>query len=395
MKIAIIGGKLQGVEAAYLAAKAGWEATVIDRNPDAPAKGLCNEFIQVEISSTEQLTSLLEPFDLILPALENVAVLRMLHPYARQASHPILFDFDAYALTTSKVACNQLFRDMQLPLPESYPDSGFPVIVKPNHTSGSQGVRSIADAKQLRSYLTASTGDHVIQGFVGGPSYSLEVIGIPGNYQPLQTTELEMDQDYDCKRVLAPSDLPGNLVTVLEKMSVAVAEKIALRGLMDIEVIHDGNTLRILEIDARLPSQTPICVYTSTATNMLGLLAGVFLEGHSPLSPLPDEGRGVICEHIQITPGELTVAGEHIMSSAGPLQLKTDFFGADEAITNQAADRSNWVATLIISAPNRKAAWEKRQTIITNIRSAFSIEHYSDPYPTLDPVPIKPDVIKK
>ena len=381
MKIAIIGGKLQGVEAAYLAGKAGWHTTVIDRNPDAPAKGLCNEFIQTEIRLPKQLNSMFGSFDLVMPALENDVVLDALRKHVPQTTRPVLFDFDAYALTSSKADSNRLFMDMQLPLPAPYPDCGFPVIVKPNRASGSQGVRIIHDAIQLEPYLAANAGGSVTQGFVDGPSYSLEVIGTPGNYHPLQITELEMDPDYDCKRVLAPSDLPANLAVDLHKMAVDIAEKIQLKGIMDIEVIRDDSVLRILEIDARLPSQTPICVYASTGTNMLPLLADGYLGSRRPAQPSSTNARGAIFEHIQITPGKLSVAGEHIMSSAGPLQLKADFFGADEAITNQANGRSNWVAALVITAPNRKAAWDKRQSIIRDIMAFFGIEDYSDPYP--------------
>ena len=50
MLIAVIGGKLQGVEAVYLAQKAGWEILVIDKNPDAPATGLCDKFLKFEFS---------------------------------------------------------------------------------------------------------------------------------------------------------------------------------------------------------------------------------------------------------------------------------------------------------------------------------------------------------
>lgn len=40
MLIGIVGGKLQGIEAAYLAAKAGMRSLVIDRREDAPAIGI-------------------------------------------------------------------------------------------------------------------------------------------------------------------------------------------------------------------------------------------------------------------------------------------------------------------------------------------------------------------
>ena len=37
MKVAIVGGKLQGTEAVYLAKLAGFESILIDRNPEVPA----------------------------------------------------------------------------------------------------------------------------------------------------------------------------------------------------------------------------------------------------------------------------------------------------------------------------------------------------------------------
>ena len=381
MNIAIIGGKLQGVEAAYLAAKAGWEVTVIDRNPHVPASGLCHHFIRADISSQSDIYPLLGTFDWIIPALENQSALAQLQKYAQIDDLPILFDFEAYAISSSKIDSDRLFRDIHIPLPAPYPDCGFPLIAKPNHGSGSHGIHIIHNDGQLRSYLAASTHEYVLQKFVPGPSYSLEVLGAPGNYYPLQVTELEMDPDFDCKRIVAPSDLPQELVMVFERGAVTIAEALALDGLMDIEVIRDGDTLRVLEIDARLPSQTPISVYASTGVNMLQLLTDSYSAHMDTNRSKPSSEKGVIFEHIHITENRLTVRGEGVMASAGPLHLKTDFFGADEVITNQLAGRSDWVATLIIIAQNRDDVWQKRRAVIANIMDFFRLDSYHDPYP--------------
>ena len=42
MRLAIVGGKLQGTEAAYLGLKAGYEVVLIDRRSDVPASGLAS-----------------------------------------------------------------------------------------------------------------------------------------------------------------------------------------------------------------------------------------------------------------------------------------------------------------------------------------------------------------
>jgi pyrrolysine biosynthesis protein PylC len=57
------------------------------------------------------------------------------------------------------------------------------------------------------------------------------------------------------------------------------------------------------------------------------------------------------------------------MTEGDPLDLRGDFFGADEAITNFAPDKDQdpWVATLIFRGANRHEACEKRNRSIAEI----------------------------
>jgi pyrrolysine biosynthesis protein PylC len=380
MKIAIIGGKLQGVEAAYLAGKADWDVTLIDRAPDPPASGLCHQFLQTDIATRTDLERLLQPFDLVIPALENQHALDCLKHCSKHDMATILFDFESYAITSSKIESDKLLASIHIPTPAPYQEEGFPCIVKPSNGSGSQGIRVILDSKQLKYHLSVVSGEHVVQKYVDGPSYSMEIIGYPGNYRPLQATELGMDPVYDCKRVMAPSDLSRKNIEDFETISTTIAETLALNGLMDIEVILDDDVLRVLEIDARLPSQTPITVHASTGINMLQLLT----DSHSRSSEnevITPVERGVVYEHIRVSGNTLTVTGEHVMASAGPLHLRKDFFGADQAITSHWENQKNWVATLIISAENRAVAWEKRKTILADIMRFFNLSTCRDPGP--------------
>ena len=71
MRVAIIGGGLQGVEAVYLAQKAGWDVTLIDRRPGTPARGLCDEFVQCDVTASGSTIAFWRMLDLVLPALED------------------------------------------------------------------------------------------------------------------------------------------------------------------------------------------------------------------------------------------------------------------------------------------------------------------------------------
>jgi pyrrolysine biosynthesis protein PylC len=61
------------------------------------------------------------------------------------------------------------------------------------------------------------------------------------------------------------------------------------------------------------------------------------------------------------------------MAGTEALEVYPDFFGADEAITNYAAGRDDWVATLIVAEENLEAAWDKRNRIIADIKREFDL----------------------
>jgi pyrrolysine biosynthesis protein PylC len=154
---------------------------------------------------------------------------------------------------------------------------------------------------------------------------------------------------------------------------------------MDVEVILQDGQLKLLEIDARLPSQTPTAVYLSAGINMVELLGELYLKPSGVTVSWPPSPRGIVYEHLKASPGTLEVSGEHIMANAGPLRLCENFFGADEAITNYEPHRAEWVATLIVTAESRKKAWKKRCGVIEQIRASCSLSTYLDPPPGSSP----------
>jgi len=379
--VAVAGGNLQGVEAAYLSRKAGWDVLVIDRKPMVPASGLCQSFARLDMTSEKDLAYALNGVDLVIPALENDAALACLGRVTRNNGIPLAFDPAAFAISSSKIKSEQLFKQTGAPAPARWPTCKFPVVVKPDRGSGSQGVTVFHDIKELQNTLKPPAPEWLIQEFIPGPSYSLEVIGMPGRYTTPQVTDLSVDGQYDCKRVTAPSSLAGALILEFEALSLALADALNLKGIMDVEVILHENELKVIEIDARLPSQTPTTVYWSTGLNMVQLLGDLFLNRQTRIQPDSNYEYGVIYEHVRVASNQLEIAGEHIMSGADALHVYPDFFGADEAITNYAAGRNEWVATLIVVEEKIDAAWEKRNSIISDIKKKFKIERYRDSAP--------------
>ncbi|MBQ1251859.1 MAG: 3-methylornithine--L-lysine ligase PylC [Firmicutes bacterium] len=385
-KVCIIGGKLQGVEALYLAGKAGMETTLIDHRESPLGKNFCGRFLQQDvIEYSMNLVDTLVEADFVLPALENAEVLATLKSLAETYDINLVYDPHAYAISSSKKISDEKMAAAGLPCPRYYPEGDFPYIVKPSDMSGSEGVAKIHDADEMEAFLKDhSQGEWIAQEFLDGPSFSLEVIGTPGDYKTYHVTELFMDPAYDCKRVLSCPDFPKEAQAQMEQEIVALAELVQLHGIMDLEVIESNGTMKILEIDARIPSQTPITVYHATGWNFMEELAAKF--GQTPVegSTLLPKERYVSLEQILCDGDTVSVLGEHIMTRAEGLHHRFDFCGADEALTDYAEGKETWVATLICVADTKEELEAKRAAIPQKIGDLLGREiRWIDAFPAV------------
>jgi pyrrolysine biosynthesis protein PylC len=387
VRVAIVGGRLQGLEATYLCSKAGIRTTLIDNDPNPPAKALSDEFHRIDIvKSPDRTKQVLRKCDAVLPANENREALTVLQRISKEVTIPFMQDNEAFWVTSNKNKAMEFLRKSRIPIPASWPRSGFPVIVKPSNKSGSEGVYRADNAEQLENRLKAVRqldNNPVVQAFIDGQALSLEVMSSNGVGRPLQVTGLEFDERYGCKRVYAPAKAPSKVEERMRTIGKKVASNLNLNGLTDIQTLIDETMPRVNEINARLPSQTPSVVYHSTGTNMVQLLISLFLE-HKPLSLNIHFERAVVYQHVKILGKNLTVRGEHIMVQAPKLRIMKGLLGADEAITNlePGSDPTNRVATLIVKSHDLAHASKKMEEVVGNIMNEYHLEQYIDPSPT-------------
>ena len=389
LRVAVVGGRLQGIEAAYLCSKADLVTVLIDSDSNPPAKGLSDEFHQIDIvAKPAKAKHALRGCDAVLPANENRTTLLVLQKLCHELQIPFMQDNEAFWITSDKIESMKFFRKCRIPTPETWPRSGFPVIVKPSCKSGSESVYRADNQRQLKNTLEIVRGvdsNPVVQEFIQGPALSLEVISRKGVGQPLQVTGLEFDEKYSCKRVYAPADVPSRVQERMKMIGMEIVLNLRLNGLIDVQALLKGRTPRVNEMNARLPSQTPSVVYQSTKINMAELLIGLFLEDRmAPVAhSVTHSQRAVVYQHVKILGNELRVQGEHVMADASGLRLEKDFLGADEAITNLelGADPNNRVATLIVKSHDLASASKKMKEAVVNIIRECSLDRYADPSP--------------
>ena len=292
--------------------------------------------------------------------------------------------------THSKQLSNKLFSDVGVAHPEQGSES-FPSIVKPSEGSGSEGICVVNNEDEMRLALQSlrerGDEDPVVEEFVSGPSISIELIGDGTDVQPLVTTELEFDSTYDCKRVLAPTHIDSDIEKTFVEHSEMVAEALHLHGVMDVEAMvgSDGEA-KLIEIDARLPSQTPTTVLHASGTNILEEVVRTYLDGLLSIKKRPTIKNACIYEHISYNENHLRYTGEHVMGEAGTLVLTDKFFGATEAIVSQSALQewgAPFEATLIFRGNSMSEVLSKHEKCIERLLDSLPCEMIEDSSPPL------------
>ena len=208
-RIAVVGGRLQGIEATYLCSKAEFETVLIDDDPNPPARSLSDEFHQIDvIAQREKAKHVLRGCDAVLPANENRRTLLVLEKCCGDLHIPFMQDNRAFWITSDKTKSTKFLGETGIPVPTAWPESGFPVIVKPSKRSGSVGIHradSKSELEQGLKLVRRLDDAPVVQEYIGGPALSLEIMSKDGLGQPRQITGLEFDETYGCKRVYAQS----------------------------------------------------------------------------------------------------------------------------------------------------------------------------------------------
>lgn len=361
MRVCIAGGGLQGVELCMLASLAGWRSTLIDRLERPIAVNLADDFLCRNLEDLSRkpdpaLRSILENADLIVPALENQKALDALEEFGAHAGLPLAFDARSYAISSDKRRSGDFFKNCAVPVPSG---PGYPMIAKPATGSGSRGVRIFNSARELAEDFPAGlkTEGWIFEEYCQGRQFSMEICGVPDHYCAFQLTELFVDDIFDCRAVHAPVADSENISRDMEKLLRRMAKKMRLLGIMDMEAILSPSGLRVLEIDARFPSQTPLAVWLSTGVNMLEYLASCFTS-FRPARHFSKQKQACYM-HVIKKNGNLLFPGEHSLHFNGPLARNHDIPGVEEALIGY-TDANNWSAVLLLRADDPEALASKR-----------------------------------
>jgi pyrrolysine biosynthesis protein PylC len=345
--ICIIGGKLQGFEAAYLSRKAGIKVLLVDKNPEALIRNYVDEFYCFDvIEEPENLFEISRRVVALLPVNENLECIEFLNSVKDKFFCPILFDFEAYWISRDKKKSKAYFKSIGIPSPQDNPIKP-PYFVKPPCDSSSLGARVIYDEEGLGTLEPGM----LIEEYVEGDVVSLEVIGDGRHFSVVKETSVHVDETYDCHMVTPLPPDPS-----FRKISYALAANLPLRGIMDVEAISSQGGLKVIEIDARFPSQTPTVVYHSSGINLIELLLSAFGEGIKEIQAFPED-KYCIYEHLMLEEnGLLLPVGEQALSMGNDYGKYYEESGIEIFLCKG----ENPVFTLVFWGKDSEEAWERK-----------------------------------
>ncbi|MEZ5334213.1 MAG: 3-methylornithine--L-lysine ligase PylC [Methanolobus sp.] len=360
--ICIIGGKLQGFEVTYLAHKAGMKVLLVDRRERPLIRKLVDSFQCFDVvKEAGNLKELSENVDAIIPVNENLETIEFLKGIKDELACPVLFDFDAYHISMDKKRSKDYFKSINTPTPADKPTNP-PYFIKPPCESSSIGTSIIYDNEGLEG-LDPSM---LIEEYVEGDVISLEVIGDGRNFAVVKETKIHIDETYDCHMVTPIDNYPE-----FRKITYELAKNLNLRGIMDVEAIDSPNGLKVLEIDARFPSQTPTAVFHSTGINLVEMLMQAF-SGEVWETDIVPETNYCIYEHLLLESGKLRPVGEHVLSQ-GDEYVQFRISEGFEIFESRGENR-NSVFTLISKGADREKTETIRQNAMEMICNHFRIE---------------------
>lgn len=357
------------MEIAILAKTAGIYTVLIDKDKITPASGLCEENYVFDVREKEPaLLAILKNVDIVIPAVEQKSVLEAIEDMCREIGLKVAFDFTAYDVTSSRVRADFLIKEEKFPHLTYYPDAEPPFVLKPAVGNRRRSIKRVDTIEELEFLMSRkdSPESWIAQEYTEGPVFSVEVVGRPGNYNAFEITRLHINSDFDCGLVDCPVTLEADEKESLMNNAILLAEKLQLTGMMSVEAVSHEGELKIMEINAIFPTQTPMSIFYSTGINLLVELLKVFADGKmgesiaNTVDTKYEKIKNVVLEDFQFIGKNPTFKGEANLRKAGPLKIMVDFFGTDYAVTDYLDDDHEWQAILVNIADTEAKLMEKR-----------------------------------
>ena len=390
-KLLVIAAGLLQIPIIKKAREMGYYVIAADGNPHAPGLQYADKPLVINITSEELMLGLAkrERIDGVIHPCSEVAMNVMgrindelhLNGISRETAfkatnkHLMREAFEAYGAPSPKSYCtNSVTEGFKL-----YSSIGGKAILKPSRNSGSRGVSEIDAESSIevfgplfeRAKNDSRDASVMIEQFIEGPEFSVEIIIYKGTVHVLQVT--------DKKTTEAPYfvELGHNQPSLFPASIVDAVRDAAIRGVKSLgldncaahaEVKVQNGMAFLMEIGARLGGDFISTELTrlSTGIDMVAAAIDVALGIEPNLSPVT-EPRGVAIRYFTPRPGRVeSIENKKALSASDVYAAEIYVKPGDEVQEIKSSlDRSGHV---IVTAPTASEAISRADELISTVK---------------------------
>ncbi|MEL7253718.1 MAG: carbamoyl-phosphate synthase large subunit [Pseudomonadota bacterium] len=173
---------------------------------------------------------------------------------------------------------------------------GFPLVIRPSYVLGGRAMEIVRDMAQLERYIAEAvvvSGDSpvLLDGYLSG-AIECDVdalsdgtdVHVTGILQHIEEAGVHSGDSACC---LPPHTLPAEIITEIERQTVALAKALNVRGLMNVQFAVKGSDIYLIEVNPRASRTVP---FVAKATDSAIASIAARLMAGEPLSNFPHRG---------------------------------------------------------------------------------------------------------
>ncbi len=389
-KLLVLAAGLLQIPVIKKAHEMGYYVIAADGNPEAPGLAFADKAIVANIISEEEMLAiaLQERIDGVIHPCSEVSMCVMGRINDELHLHGITRDMALRA--TNKHLMRLAFEDYGAPSPKSlctsnenegwllFQSIGGKAILKPSRNSGSRGVAMIEEDSSKdrfiklfnRAIIESKDRSVMIEQFIEGPEFSVEIIVWHGQVIVLQVTDkVTTEAPYFVELGHnQPSLYPEYIV---DKVKDAAIYGVKALGLNDcaahVEIKMQDNQPYLIEVGARLGGDfiSTELTHLSTGIDMVAAAINVSM-GIEPDLNVKSAPQGVAIRYFIPKPGVVTYIGNTDVMSSPCVYNSEIYVGVGDTVNEvkSSLDRSGHI---IVTAPTAREAIDFAESLIEKV----------------------------
>ena len=390
-KLMVLAAGLLQIPVIKKAREMGVYVIAVDDDPNAPGMaladkaivpgGLINENKLLTIAKEEQIDGVIHPCsEVAMNVMGHINDELHLHGISRETAvratnkHLMREAFEAYGAPSPKSFCTDNVEEGY----RMFLSINGKAILKPSRNSGSRGIAEIEPGLSFeafaplfeRSKKESRDASVMIEQFIEGPEFSVEIIVWDGKVNVLQVTDKKTTEAPYFVELghSQPSLFPAEVVNAVKDAAVKGVKALQLNDCAaHAEVKYQDGKPYIMEIGARLGGDfiSTELTHLSTGIDMVAAAINVALGIEPYLKPVV-EPQGVAIRYFTPVPGVVkSIVGENLLKCPDVYDAEIYVKSGDEVIeVKSSLDRSGHV---IVTAKSAKEAIVEAENLISSV----------------------------